>query len=65
MTTNPCTPHPTTKICTLTGRHLEGCWDHAVCHGCLPCITHNPATPRPVQRPAATTDARKRQEGRP
>lgn len=52
----PCQPHPTTKVCTLDGVHLDSCWDQVLCHGCRPCATHS----RPVQRPASTSDARKR-----
>ena len=51
-----CRPHPTSRVCMVQGDHLAGC-DLTTCAGCVACARHNPW---PTQRPASTSDARKR-----
>lgn len=57
-----CLPHPSSRVCMVQGNHLAGCPGGLSCAGCVACVRHN--HPRPVQRPASTSDARKRKAER-
>lgn len=57
MSAQSCAPHPDSRMCMIQGDHLAGC-ALASCAGCVACERHN--HPRPTQRPASTSDARKR-----
>lgn len=51
-----CVPHPDSGHRMVTGQHLAGCTVSS-CQGCVVC---SPDCHRPPQRPAANSDARKR-----
>ena len=58
MSTQPCAPHPDSRVWMLQGTHWDGCVS-TTCAGCVGC-GHDHT--RPTQRPASTSDARKRNE---